>query len=122
MPWVVCGHLCGVSSMFPISVLLAPYAHQDVEGWEDVTQGAGGVFKKLVREGDPDGRIAKEGDLCSCHLAGYYDDMEFENTRAGKGFPWEFHCGGMWCAPGQPPCGRGDHRSPTTGLEVWQVL
>eukprot|EP00668_Euglena_longa_P000699 GGOE01000846.1.p1 GENE.GGOE01000846.1~~GGOE01000846.1.p1 ORF type:complete len:343 (+),score=71.51 GGOE01000846.1:25-1029(+) len=73
------GHIC-----------IAP---EDVEGWEDVSCGARGVFKKLVNEGHGD-RHPTEGDVCSCHLVGYYDDAEFENTRIGEGHPWEFHCGG----------------------------
>jgi peptidylprolyl isomerase len=66
---------------------------ETVAGWEDVSCGGKGVFKQLVSEGTGDARPA-EGELCSVHLIGYYDDAEFENTRAGKGFPWEFHCGG----------------------------
>lgn len=73
------GHIC-----------IAP---EDVEGWEDVSCGAKGVFKQLVRAGTGV-RKPIEGDLCSCHLVGYFDDSEFENTRVGKAFPWEFHCGG----------------------------
>jgi len=38
--------------------------------------------------------MPKEGDVCTCHAVGYHDDTEFENTRAGKGYPMEFHCGG----------------------------
>lgn len=68
---------------------------QDVEGWEDVSCGARGVFKKLISEGHGD-RHPAEGDVCSCHLVGYYDDAEFENTRVGEGHPWEFHCGGIF--------------------------
>ena len=66
---------------------------EDVEGWEDVSFGCSGVFKQLITPGTEE-RMPKEGDVCACHLVGYHEDMEFENTRAGKAFPLEFHCGG----------------------------
>ncbi|GKT24849.1 FKBP-type peptidyl-prolyl cis-trans isomerase [Aduncisulcus paluster] len=86
-----CGCGCEGHSHEHIAPTPCVFPYSSEEGWVDITDGQGLVFKKILTEGDGD-ECTPEAD-CTCHYTGTLENGTKFDSSVDRGTPFTCKCG-----------------------------